>query len=356
MRHNRLITGAMAALLLVSGLGTAAIAQTPTDAITATKGQEAKMMLLPKFLGILPFDQANQGAEEAAAELENPVPFDFVGPTAEDSVAGQIEFVTNAPTGEYDVVMLSNNAGDQIVPAAEAANAGGTKVVTWDSPIPDGTGEAFFVAQVDFTETGKVLADMALSILGEEGGQFAILSASPDAANQNAWIAAMQEVLADPAYANLELLEIVYGDDQSEKSYEEAQGLISKYPDMDLIVAPTSVGIVSAAKALQDEGLCEDIKVTGLGVPAEMLEYTLNGCAPEFALWSFVDLGYLTYYASYMLATGQIQGVEGETFIAGRLGEYTITKDPTRPDVDALRILMGPFTVYNAENVEEASK
>ena len=30
------------------------------------------MMLLPKFLGILPFDQANQGAQEAAAELAEP--------------------------------------------------------------------------------------------------------------------------------------------------------------------------------------------------------------------------------------------------------------------------------------------
>jgi rhamnose transport system substrate-binding protein len=33
------------------------------------------------------------------------------------------------------------------------------------------------------------MADMALSILGDAGGQFAVLSASPDAANQNAWIA-----------------------------------------------------------------------------------------------------------------------------------------------------------------------
>ena len=87
-----------------------------------------------------------------------------------------------------------------------------------------------------------------------------------------------------------------------------------------------------------------------------MLEYTLNGCAPEFALWSFVDLGYLTYYVSYLLATGAIEGEAGETFTAGRLGEYEITKDPTRPDVDALRVLMGPFTVYNADNVEEAAK
>jgi rhamnose transport system substrate-binding protein len=123
---------------------------------------------------------------------------------------------------------------------------------------------------------------------------------------------------------------------------------------MELIMAPTSVGIVAAAKAMQDEGLCETVKVSGLGVPAEMVSYTLNGCAPEFALWSFVDLGYLTYYTSYLLATGALEGVEGESFEAGRMGTYTIEKDPTR---DAgLRVLMGPFTVYNAENVEAASK
>ena len=226
--------------------------------------------------------------------------------------------------------------------------------MTWDSPIPSAAGESVFVAQVDFGSIGVVMADMALSIIGPDGGQFAILSASPDAANQNAWIAAMETALADPKYAGLEMTEIVYGDDQSEKSYEQAQALLSKYPDLKLIMAPTSVGIVAAAKALQDEGLCNDVKVSGLGLPAEMVEYTMNGCAPEFALWSFVDLGYLTYYTSYMLATGAIQGVEGETFTAGRMGDFTIEKDPNREV--GLRVLMGPFTVYNAENVEAAAQ
>ena len=57
-------------------------------------------------------------------------------------------------------------------------------------------------------------------------------------------------------------------------------------------MAPTTVGIAAAAKAMQDEGLCEDVKVSGLGLPAEMREFTESGCAPEFALWSFVDLGW----------------------------------------------------------------
>jgi rhamnose transport system substrate-binding protein len=322
--------------------------------ITATPGQNVKMMLLPKFLGILPFDQANTGAEEAAAELQNPEPLAFVGPTAENSVQGQIEFMTNAPTQGHKVVMLSNNAGDQIAPAAEAAQAAGTKVVTWDSPIPSAEGESLFVAQVDFDSIGVVMADMALSLTGVDGGQFAVLSASPDAANQNAWIAALEEALTDPKYADVELVETVYGDDQSEKSYNQALALVDKYPDLEVIMAPTTVGIAAAAKAMQDEDLCDQVKVSGLGLPSEMVSYTLNGCAPQFALWSFVDLGYLTYYTSYLLGTGAIQGAEGEQFEAGRMGTYTIEKDPTR---DAgIRVLMGPFTIYDETNVEAASQ
>src|SRR6185295_19459853 len=100
----------------------------------------------------------------------------------------------------------SNNAGDQLAPAVQAARDSGMTVVTWDSPIPSGEGEQLFVAQVDFDQTGGVMADMALDILGDAGGEFAVLSASPDAANQNAWIASLQETLKDPKYAKLELL------------------------------------------------------------------------------------------------------------------------------------------------------
>jgi rhamnose transport system substrate-binding protein len=195
------------------------------------------------------------------------------------------------------------------------------------------------------------MAEMALSILGPQGGEFAILSASPDAANQNAWIAAMKEVLKEPKYANLKLVDTVYGNDQSEESYKQALALVDKHPNLKLIMAPTTVGIAAAAKAMTDEGLCDRVKVSGLGLPAEMASYTLSGCAPQFALWSFKDLGYLTYYLTYGLATGQLKGVEGERFTAGRMGTYTIEKDPTRPK--GLRVLMGPFTVYTAENVNK---
>jgi rhamnose transport system substrate-binding protein len=318
--------------------------------VRATPGQSLDAIFLPKFMGNLVFDEANQGAEEAKTELQAGGRHSYVGPTADNSVAGQIEIVTNAPTQGAKALMISNNSGDQIAPAAEAARRAGLTVVTWDSPIPSAQGEQVFIAQVDFDETGVVMADMALDILGADGGKFAVLSASPDAANQNAWIAALREALKDPKYASLELLDVVYGNDQSEDSYNQALALVSKYPDMELIMAPTTIGIVAASKAMQDEGLCDKVKVSGLGLPSEMVEYTKNGCAPVFALWSFVDLGYLTYYATYLLATGQMEAAEGVQFEAGRMGTYTIEKDPTREN--GLRVLMGPFTKYTIDNVE----
>ncbi|MFT4160735.1 MULTISPECIES: rhamnose ABC transporter substrate-binding protein [unclassified Shinella] len=347
MKMKSLLGAAAALMLCGTSLAYA-------EAIKLEAGKTTNMVLLPKFLGILVFDQANEGAEEAHKELDNKGKLLFQGPTPENSVAGQIEMVTTAGTQGEGAVMLSNNAGDQIVPAAKAAQAKGTKIVTWDSPIPSGEGEDVSVAQVDFGSIGGVLADMAHSILGGKG-EMAVLSASPDAANQNAWIASMKETLAkDPKYADIKLVDVVYGDDQSEVSYNRALALVDKHPDLKLIMSPTTVGIQAAAKAMQDEGLCDKIKVSGLGLPSEMVSYTKNGCAPEFALWDFRDLGYLTYYTAYGLATGQLKGEIGETFTAGRMGDYTIEADAGRPG--AKRILMGPFTVYNKDNVEAAAK
>ena len=322
------------------------------EVVKATPGKALKMVLLPKFLGNAVFDQAHEGAEAAAKELQNPEALQFLGPTPENSVTGQIEIVTNSTTQGVNAIMLSNNAGDQIAPSAKAARDKGITFVTWDSPIPSAEGEQVFVAQVDFKETGTVMADMALDILGADGGKFAVLSASPDASNQNAWIEALKEVLKDPKYSKLELLDVVYGMDQSEESYKQALALVDKYPDMKLIMAPTTVGIAAGAKAMQDEKLCDKVKISGLGLPSEMASFVKNGCAPEFALWSFVDLGYLTYYLTYMIASGDLKGVEGEKFEAGRMGTYTITKDPTR-DV-GLRVLMGPFSKYNKDNIDAA--
>ena len=163
--------------------------------VVATPGQALNMVFLPKNLGNAVFDEAHEGALAAAGELQNTEELQYLAPASGAAGTEQIPIITNATTQGVDAIMISNNAGDQIAPAAQAARDAGITVITWDSPIPSAEGEQVFVAQVDFDETGMVMADMALNILGDDGGKFAVLSASPDAANQNAWIAAMEEVL-----------------------------------------------------------------------------------------------------------------------------------------------------------------
>jgi rhamnose transport system substrate-binding protein len=337
-----------------AGSGDAGGGGAPTDeVVTIEGGEDMTSTFLPKCLGNAVFDQADEGAQEAAEELGTSEP-DFVGPASCEDSTGQIEFMTNAAQQGVDAVMVSNNAGEQLQSGVDAAVDADVSVVAWDSPIPSGEGESLFVAQVDFDETGVVMADMALDILGDEGGEFAILSATPDAANQNAWIDALDTALEDEKYANLELVDTVYGNDDADESYDQALALVDSHPDLKLIMAPTTVGIAAAGKAMTDEGLCDQVKVSGLGLPDEMREYTESGCAPQFALWSFVDLGYLTYYTAYLLATGALKAEEGQQFKAGRMGNYTITKDPTREH--GLRVLMGPFSIYDKSNVQAAAK
>lgn len=345
------------AVLLAGGVGACTQSGAAAPA-RATPGQAPTMVFVPKFVGTdrvsKLFEQAHQGAEQAAQELQNPSPLQFAAPNYGAGGPSQIEIVANATAQGVSAIMLDNNSGDQIVPAVQAAHAKGIKLVTWDSPIASAESEDVFVAAVDRGETGQVLADLALAILGPDGGQLAILSTAPGTVGPGAWVADFQAVVKQPKYAKLEPVDLVYARDEFEPSYQQALALVDRHPDLKLIIAPTSIAIVAAAKAMQDKNLCGRVKVTGQGVPSEMRPYVLNGCVPRFDLWSFVDHGYLAYYTAYLLATGAIKAEEGQQFTAGRLGSYTITKDPTRPR--GLRVLMGPFALYDKTNIDAATR
>src|SRR5574341_186680 len=104
-KHMKVI----ASLIVVFTIVSSAMMVNAQDPIEAVPGQEVNMVLLPKFLGILVFDQAYEGALEAHEELENPGELVFTGPAPENSVAGQIEVVTSATTEGVNAIMISNN-------------------------------------------------------------------------------------------------------------------------------------------------------------------------------------------------------------------------------------------------------
>ncbi len=321
----------------------AAATAAPAEAATAPAavgGSGKTYVLVPKNLGNQYFDTANKGAQEAAKELG--VTVNYQGPAQADATQ-QIQLLNSLIAQNVGGLAISADDSDALVPTGKQAIDSGIPVVTFDSAISPG-GRTVHIVQAKSADIAAVQIKMA-SDLAKGEGKIAILSATSTAPNQNEWIGLMKEELKKPEYAKLELVDTVYGDDQDEKSYTEAQSLMKKYPDLKVIIAPTTVGIASSARAVKDGNLIGKVFVTGLGTPNSMRDYVKSGAAPQFALWNPADMGYLAIQTLNAIASGQIKGQPGDKFKAGRLGEYTVDQDGT--------VLLGPPTVFTKDNIDQ---
>jgi rhamnose transport system substrate-binding protein len=317
---------------------TAAATTAPTAG--ASTGSGKVYVLVPKNLGNPYFDTANKGAQIAAKELG--VTVNYQGPATADATQ-QIQLLNSLIAQKVAGLAISADDADALVPVGQSAIQAGIPVVTWDSAISK-AGRTVHINQAVDADIAAVQIKMALDLTGANGGKIAILSATSTAPNQNAWIALMKTELQKPQYSKLSLVDTVYGNDDDSKSYSEAQGLLKKYPDLKVIIAPTTVGIAASARAVQDGNLVGKVFVTGLGTPNQMRDYVKSGASPEFALWNPSDLGYLAIYTLDAIASGKIKGQPGDSFTAGKLGKYTVNPDGT--------VLLGPPTIFNKDNID----
>ena len=191
----------------------------------------------------------------------------------------------------------------------------------------------------------------ALEIIGGPGaeGTVGILSAQPESQLHADWCNAMlKEVEDNPEdFANVTVLPIAYGDDLPDKSTTEAQAMLQNYPDIDVIISPTTVGILSAAKVIQDLG--SECKVTGVGLPSEMAPYIESGICYDCYLWNPYDQGYLAAASVNSISTGESTGAVGDTVTAGRLGEYTVEEYYD----GGTQVLLGDPIRFTKENIGE---
>jgi rhamnose transport system substrate-binding protein len=340
--------GRTVALVSVAALVFAACSGSATPSPSAAASAAASGAAAGITVGYLPKDIVNQyfaaaktGVDKAAGETGGKVI--QVGPN-EAKPDLQIPFITDLTTQKVSAIIISADGKDEVAPALKAAMAAGIKVVGFDSSPAVGAYNVF-VNQVDFSGVGVNLADWACELAPSCTGDIAILSAAATATNQNAWIDLMKTTLATDKYKGLKLVDTVYGNDDATVSTTQAQALLTKYPNLKVIVAPTTVGILAAAQVVKQAGSA--VKVTGLGFPNDMKPFVKDGTSPVFGLWSVPDLGYLSYQVAAKLVSGEITGKEGESFtVKGLNGDkpYTIGKDGV--------VILGPAFRFDKTNVD----
>ncbi len=313
-------------------------------AAAAGVGEGQKLAMVVKSAGNA-FMELAAGAFKETAEAEGAT-VEIVYPEAPTADA-QIKVLDNLISQDFDAIAISANDVNALQAKLQEAMDAGIKVSSFDSaPNPDS--RQIFVNQAGTVEVAQALMDAVLDITGGEG-QWAILSATSQAANQNAWIDAMKTIMEeDDKYSKLELVEVAYGDDLPDKSTEQTAALLQNYPDLKVICAPTTVGIGAAAKYLQDNGA--ECKITGLGLPSEMKEYTGDDKAcPYFYLWNMEGLGTLTAYTTMAMVAGDITGAAGDTYTAGELGDYEVVEAAD----GGTEVILGAPMEFNGENIEE---
>jgi rhamnose transport system substrate-binding protein len=326
--------GILKKILMTAAISTALIAN-------VANAENKKIAIVVKALGIGFFDAANKGAQEAAKELGD-VDIIYTGPTT-TTAEGQIEVINSLIAQKVDAIAVSANDTDALVPALKKAMDRGIKVISWDSGVAK-DGRMMHLNPSSNPLIGNMIIKLAADNL-PEGGDVAVLSATATSTNQNTWIAEMTKVL--PNYKGINVVATVYGDDLADKSYRETQGLIQKYPNLKAIIAPTSVGIVAAAQAVEDGGKVGQINVTGLGLPSEMAGHVKAGSSKSFAIWNPIDLGYTATMISYDLINGA-EAKPGAELKTGRMGSVKL-------DDNNEAAMSDPF-VYDAKNVEEFAK
>jgi rhamnose transport system substrate-binding protein len=292
---------------------------------------------LPKNLGNAYFDTSDAGGAEAIEEFGGT--YAEVGP-ATATPDSQVSFIDTAAQQGVGGLVVSANDPDALCDSLNTARDNGMKVVTFDSDV-NADCRDLFINQADAEGIAKIEVDLIAEQIGG-AGQVAILSAAATATNQNAWIDIMTDYIASD-YPDIELVEVVYGDDDDQTSFDKTAGLLSTYPELKGIISPTTVGISAAARYLSTSEFKGKVALTGLGTPNQMRDYVLDGTVTAFALWNPGDLGYLAAYATKALIDGDITGAEGDEFDAGKLGSYTVGANGT--------VLLGdPFT-FNADNI-----
>jgi rhamnose transport system substrate-binding protein len=339
----------LSAVILVSGLIVAGsnwllvrsirddAAGTPRAASAAptAAGHAPVIAMMPKAKGDPYFISARQGAEAAAKELGVELLWD--GPTDLDP-AKQNEVVEAWITRGVDAIAVSVENRVAISTVLRKARERGIKVVTWDADAePDA--RDFLVNQATPQGIGYTLADEANRIM-KGSGEFAIVTASLSAANQNEWIKFIKERVAQ-RYPGLKLVAIQPSDGDRDRAFSETQTLLKVYPALKLVMAIAAPALPGAAEAVKQSGRT-DVKVTGLSLPNMNKPYVHEGIVESVVLWKTVDLGYLTVQTANALVAGTLKKGD-QQLAAGRLGPVRVQGD---------QVMLGEPFVFNSSNID----
>ncbi|HUC59912.1 MAG TPA: substrate-binding domain-containing protein [Streptosporangiaceae bacterium] len=279
--------------------------------------------IVPKLLGLSVFEANVQGAKEIAPSLHETIDYtasvDASGPDQAAVIMGLVH--SNHPP---QVIAYSANDPTSEVPALEAAAKAGIKVIGFDSDVT-ASARSYFIQDTAYPAMAQALINAVVAKFGSKG-TIGILSSTPDATIQNAWIGAMRTYVKQK-YPNLKIGPIGYGQSNQQISQTQATNLINSNPDLLALIPIDGDAVPGALAAVQAVGKAGKIGVFGIGDPNPNRKYFANGSLTGLFLWNEVNEGKLIAYVARDIYDGTMPQAGG-SFTAGSLGTFTVSNSP----------------------------
>ena len=297
----------------------AAVSTDSGDDQTAEKSLH--VVYIPIQTGNPYFDPISQGLKdvvEAAGGVYETTAADVVDPTAQTPlIKAQIQ-------KGVDVICISPTSVDALNDVCDEARAAGITVIMLNDDITGNESHRdACVVGTDYEQVGYRSIEVFNEIMGGEG-DFVVISATTDSPFQNMQIGIYNEMLATSEYSGLNLLEVVYGNDEPEKSLTEAQAAIQKYENLKGLLCPTTVAYIAACQAVENAGMAGEIIVYGTAFPNQCREFLKSGVSQGAILWDTYRMGAVAGELCKAVVFDGFVIEEGATFTAGDYGEVAI--------------------------------
>lgn len=265
------------------------------------------------------FNQMNEGALAAAAELGNEV---VIFNANNDPAAQNSAIETYIQQGVDGIVVIAIDVNG-IMPAVEQAVDAGIPVVAVDAVLPEGPHAA--QVGVDNATAGAMMGEFFLDyMVAEMGGEAKVgIVGALNSSIQNIRQAGFVDTIEGAD--GVSMATVVDGQNVQDLALSAAENLITANPDLDAIYATGEPALLGAIAAVESQGKQDSIRVFGWDLTAQAI--------------AGIDAGYVT--AVIQQDPGQMGGTAVEVLNTLAGGGST---DP---------IVSVPVTIVTTANVDD---
>lgn len=256
------------------------------------------------------WDAVALGMEDAARQYEEmgvTIDYEYLAP-GQASAKDQKKRLFDAAGRDFDVIGVDVADIDVMTPVINQLIKDGQKVMTFsssDAPKEAGCNRIAYVGNTHNYKDGADLTEALCKKLDYRGKIAVLVGTKGAPCHEDRALGALDVIRK---YADMELAELAYDEDDAEKAYALTKEFLATHSDLAGIVCCNMSNPVGAAKAVVEAGKEDTIAIVGMDHDQEALRYLRDGVIYALGVQDCYSIGFDTMQVAVKIADGKLPG------------------------------------------------